>query len=659
VYLLISSSRVISENIGERIVGGEEATPYSLPFQVALVFANTNRLRCGGTIISESYIITAAHCVDDSWLTFQIVAAEHDLQNDRDDATRHNIEAIHVHPKWNDTTKDYDFALLHLQDQIDISESSKAKAIVLPKATDVSFIEGTTFNVSGWGDLISGGNYSHKLRYVTVPWVSDDLCQNAYSRKHITPRMLCAGDLLDGGVDTCQGDSGGPMTWLDPLTSEIKLVGVVSWGRGCAKPGYPGIYAEVSTVLDWIEQYVPQPQPCGNGYRLSQTDFKVEVEEAGDTQACSRACDNIDECISYEFSTPGQTCTLNSKSLPAPGEYKKRDLCVKEFFEDTIVVTDKLQTDSILTAGGLGMSTYPNGTKRTQFLLNPALPQNCLTLPDLPYGMKRHALVMTSDEHKILSCGWVGHGASEQCFELQISNGGQVKEWKFHSQFSSGLGGRWGANYLGPNAVSMSDGIYIFGYGGSQHLPTGTTQWTEGPIASDTTGTFRVACSVAISDSEILLIGGWDGRDTEEEYGKMVRKYNTETRTWTKMQDLQVPRNGHACYFYNKTDRPYIIISGGISANSYKSTEIYYLDGTTEKVGNFNQGRGHHALVAIDLPTLKVYAVGGNTKQNSWLDTVEEWQDATKVWQTTSLKLREKMIGVGALAVDSKLICKQ
>ena len=104
---------------------------------------------------------------------------------------------------------DYDFALLHLQDQIDISESSKAKAIALPKATDASFIEGTTFNVSGWGDLRYGGDSSHKLRYVSVPWVSDDLCQNAYSRKNITPRMLCAGDLLDGGVDACQGDSGG------------------------------------------------------------------------------------------------------------------------------------------------------------------------------------------------------------------------------------------------------------------------------------------------------------------------------------------------------------------------------------------------------------------------------------------------------------------
>ena len=110
---------------------------------------------------------------------------------------------------FSDRTMDYDFALLHLQDQIDISESSKAKAIALPKATDASFIEGTTFNVSGWGDLRHGGDSSHKLRYVSVPWVSDNLCQKAYSRRHITPRMLCAGDLLDGGVDTCQGDSGG------------------------------------------------------------------------------------------------------------------------------------------------------------------------------------------------------------------------------------------------------------------------------------------------------------------------------------------------------------------------------------------------------------------------------------------------------------------
>merc|ERR1712029_164217 len=98
----------------------------------------------------------------------------------------------------------------------------------------------------GWGGL-SKGSQSHVLLHGSVLWIPDDICQQIYGRRDditITKRMICA------------GDSGGPMTWKDPETSQVKLIGVISWGaqEGCGKPGFPGVYSEVASVLPWVKR---------------------------------------------------------------------------------------------------------------------------------------------------------------------------------------------------------------------------------------------------------------------------------------------------------------------------------------------------------------------------------------------------------------------
>ena len=116
------------------------------------------------------------------------------------------------------------------------------QAINLP-----SSMQGTTGDcvVSGWGTTSEGGSTPSTLRKVTVPVISDDKCRDAYGRNDIFDSNLCAG-FDAGGKDSCQGDSGGP------LYCSGYQAGVVSWGYGCARPNYPGVYTEVSYFINWI-----------------------------------------------------------------------------------------------------------------------------------------------------------------------------------------------------------------------------------------------------------------------------------------------------------------------------------------------------------------------------------------------------------------------
>ena len=104
---------------------------------------------------------------------------------------------------------DYDFALLELSQEIDLTGAFNAKAILLATTADLNFDKSTRFTVSGWGKNKTGGRKMRKLHFVdNLPWISERECKKKY-KAHITSRMICAGDLVNGGIDSCQGDSGG------------------------------------------------------------------------------------------------------------------------------------------------------------------------------------------------------------------------------------------------------------------------------------------------------------------------------------------------------------------------------------------------------------------------------------------------------------------
>jgi len=244
-------------NEGDRIVGGDEVIAHSIPWQVAISEKGSNFVSCGGTILSATKILTAAHCADPS-VEFEVVVEEHDLEH-WEDGVWHEIENWANHPDYIPAPYFYnDIAVITLKEPIELGD--RAMAACLPRSkTDPSFRGGELLTVSGWGALWEGaGDEGHPgptlLQGIEVPYVNQRHCESLYGYgwdrfgryERITENMLCAGN-LNGGEDSCQGDSGGPLTFGNTI------VGVVSWGEGCAREGTPGVYARVSEFLGWIK----------------------------------------------------------------------------------------------------------------------------------------------------------------------------------------------------------------------------------------------------------------------------------------------------------------------------------------------------------------------------------------------------------------------
>ena len=128
--------------------------------------------------------------------------------------------------------------------------NTRVQSVALPSA---AFIPTANTTAVGWGRTSEGGSSSHLLLKVDVPYVTDEICNRAYSGR-IKESMICAGVVGEGGRDACQGDSGGPLMCSTGATNF--LCGIVSWGTGCARPNYPGVYTETSYFSEWINSVI-------------------------------------------------------------------------------------------------------------------------------------------------------------------------------------------------------------------------------------------------------------------------------------------------------------------------------------------------------------------------------------------------------------------
>uniref|UniRef100_A0A3P8XBR8 Coagulation factor IX n=1 Tax=Esox lucius TaxID=8010 RepID=A0A3P8XBR8_ESOLU len=237
----------------KRIVGGNTVTPGEIPWQVALVQRPSGQLFCGGSILSELWVVTAAHCLlDGREGTFFIRVGEHNI-NVKDGTERDHEVAKHVrHPLYDARLNrhNHDIALLRLR--VRIAYSPRVRPICLgPKDfTEDLMKEESPATVSGWGKIRFQGAPSHTLQKVEVPFKDRMECKGS-NRLPITKYMFCAG-YAKVAKDSCQGDSGGPHvnryydTWF--------LTGIVSWGEECAKEGRFGVYTRVSQYYTWIHQ---------------------------------------------------------------------------------------------------------------------------------------------------------------------------------------------------------------------------------------------------------------------------------------------------------------------------------------------------------------------------------------------------------------------
>lgn len=233
-----------------KIVGGRIAAPQ--PFMAGLTdTASPTESFCGGSFIAERVVLTAAHCVVDAANKMK-VGGGITINSDHGRITLGDVEAVRRHPDYDPQTMDNDIAILFLKQAPAAGQNpiQTIEPIAMNRDDRLPQI-GRKATVIGWGNTTSyGALFDDELREVDVEVMGVSKCQQAYD--NVTMRQICAGDMAHGGVDSCQGDSGGPLIATDAQGVK-KLVGIVSWGDGCALAGKPGVYTRVSSYADWVD----------------------------------------------------------------------------------------------------------------------------------------------------------------------------------------------------------------------------------------------------------------------------------------------------------------------------------------------------------------------------------------------------------------------
>lgn len=243
-----------SNNIG--IVGGEPATKGEFPWQISIQYYNATEAThfCGGSIIYDQWVLTAAHCfytmgpskrLKYAAEDIQVVGGDYDLTTDDGTEQKRGVTEVVINDNflpW--PNYEYDIALLKVDAPFNFGTDVQSVALAESKQESIGI--GT---ISGWGATVEGGMPTNILQKVEVPIITDTQCNEVYGGE-VTEDMICAGA---GGKGPCQGDSGGPMTCAD---NGVYQCGIVSFGTGCGDDGNPAVLTQVSYYIEWIESIV-------------------------------------------------------------------------------------------------------------------------------------------------------------------------------------------------------------------------------------------------------------------------------------------------------------------------------------------------------------------------------------------------------------------
>ncbi|KAM9190126.1 coagulation factor X isoform 1-T1 [Dugong dugon] len=231
-----------------RIVGGRDCKEGECPWQ-ALLVNEENEGFCGGTILNEYYILTAAHCLHQA-KRFTVRVGERNTEKEEGNEMAHEVEIIIKHNRFVKETYDFDIAVIKLKTPITFRMNVAPACLPQKDWAESTLMTQKTGIVSGFGRTHEKGRLSTILKMLEVPYVDRNTCKLSSSFT-ITQNMFCAG-YDSNPEDACQGDSGGPH--VTRFRDTYFVTGIISWGEGCARKGKYGIYTKVTSFLKWIDR---------------------------------------------------------------------------------------------------------------------------------------------------------------------------------------------------------------------------------------------------------------------------------------------------------------------------------------------------------------------------------------------------------------------
>lgn len=230
----------------KRIVGGNDAKDHEFPFQVSLRYLDTVHI-CGGALISERHVLSAAHCVcelfEEPYDELSVVTGTNSV---KEGGEFHQIEKIHCHPEYvfgGDNSWTHDLTVITLRDNVTWNDAQRP--IDLPTSDTPKNVPAV---LSGWGRHNFHGSLSNTLQKVTLTTISNEDCQKYYNNV-ILPSQMCT--FVSKGIGGCKGDSGSPLTYKN------QLVGIFSWTKPCAM-GTPDVYTRLYRFIDFIANVTRQ-----------------------------------------------------------------------------------------------------------------------------------------------------------------------------------------------------------------------------------------------------------------------------------------------------------------------------------------------------------------------------------------------------------------
>ncbi|ELK15909.1 Enteropeptidase [Pteropus alecto] len=244
--------KLVAQKVSPKIIGGNNAKEGAWPWITALYY--DDQLLCGASLVSNDWLVSAAHCVygrnlePSKWKAILGLHMTSNLTSPH--VVTRLIDQIVINPHYNKRMKDNDIAMMHLEFKVNYTDY--IQPICLPEENQL-FPAGKICSIAGWGSVVYQGPTVNILQDADVPLLSNEKCQQQMPEYNITKNMVCAG-YEEGGIDSCQGDSGGPLMCQE--NNRWLLVGVTSFGYQCALPNRPGVYAWVPGFTEWIQSFL-------------------------------------------------------------------------------------------------------------------------------------------------------------------------------------------------------------------------------------------------------------------------------------------------------------------------------------------------------------------------------------------------------------------